>query len=304
MSNDNLRKQMGLANGPAGVEDDDGGLPWLEPAPDPDRGTLSFKSLAIIGTIFLLVFIAFLAIFYNRIAGTGSNIPGGPGGTPTLIAAPIGPFKITPEQAAQDDLDTSNDFDNRPRFSSGSEQPLAGTERLEQALREEGGGAVALDLGGSNNEPVIGYARPIRRDTQEAAEDQAETVIAKVEPQVPDVKEVAPEPVINKPAPVVEPSPPEEKAPPPPVQVASSGSYLLQLGAFSTRDSALNGWSQYSKTYPGSLAGLAPDLQSFENSAGKTLYRLRAAALDTRGAADERCKALKAAKQACFVVER
>ncbi|MEO0412029.1 MAG: SPOR domain-containing protein [Pseudomonadota bacterium] len=293
MTNDTLRKQMGLGNAPGGVDDDDGGLPWLEPAPDPDRGTLSFKSLAIIGTIFLLVFIAFLAIFYNRIAGSGAAGGSAPGGTPTLIAAPIGDFKVTPEQAARGGVPGQSGPSDGPRFAEGSEQPALGVERLDEALRKTEGG-VAVDLG-SPDEPLIGYARPLekRPSKPEVADvkDKGEETAAKVAVSAP--KPAAPEPVAETP-----------KAPAAPVKTASAGNFLLQLGAFSTRDSALNGWKQYSKTYPGSLAGLEPDLQSFENAAGKTLYRLRAAGLPTRGAADERCAALKAAKQACFVVAR
>ncbi|MEM7570647.1 MAG: SPOR domain-containing protein [Pseudomonadota bacterium] len=297
MTNDTLRKQMGMNPGSGGVDDDDGGLPWLEPAPDPDRGTMTFKSLAIIGTIFLLVFIAFLAIFYNRIAGTGVSGGNAPGGTPTLIAAPIGDFKVTPEEAASGDFNDDQADTGAPQFAQGSEQPVTGAARLEEALREESG---AVDLG-RQDEDIIGYARPLKTDDTpsaavESAKEQVEETAKTSVAAASDTSEAVVAAVEEKAA---APSKPE-----PAVQTAPAGGFLLQLGAFSTRDSALSGWKQYSQTYPGSLAGLAPDLQAFQNGSGKTIYRLRAAALETRAAADERCAALKAAKQACFVVAR
>lgn len=292
MSSDAIRRQMGVGGGPQGAPDDDGGLPWLEPAPDPDRGSLSFKSLAIIGTIFLLVFIALMAVFYNRIAGSGADGSGLSGGSPTLIAAPAGPFKITPEQDSRAEL-ASNDNRNDagPRFSGGSERPLSGAEQLEQAAKGAGPAAVSL---GSQDEPVLGYVRPAKK-TPVAPKETPKIETPKVEtPAV--VRKEAPKVVAaaKKPAPKV--------TNPAPVQTASAGGYLLQLGAFSTRDSAMNGWRQFSDKYPGSLSGLAPDIQSFKNSSGRDLYRLRASGLSSRARADARCAALKAANQACFVV--
>lgn len=292
MSSDSIRRQMGVGSGPQGAPEEDGGLPWLEPAPDPDRGSLSFKSLAIIGTIFLLVFIALMAVFYNRIAGSGPEGSGIGGGSPTLIAAPPGPFKITPEQDSRAELasNEARNEDNAPRFSGGSERPLSGAEQLEQAA--QGSGPAAVSLGGQD-EPVLGYVRPAKKADVPAKVAEKLTP-PKVERPTAPAKPVAPK--------VVEQAKKAVPETPAPVQTASADGYLLQLGAFSTRESAMNGWRQFSDKYPGSLSGLAPDLQSFQNSSGRTIYRLRASGLSSRARADARCAALKAAEQACFVV--
>lgn len=290
MTNETIRRQISRGGG-AAMDEEDGGLPWLEPAPDPDRGTLSFKSLAIIGTVFLLVFIALLAVFYNRIAGTG-GATGGPGGTPTLIAAPAGPYKVPPEVADRSNtVSGESDYAGEPRFADRSEEPVVGAERLSDAVREEGGVSVSL---GGGDEPVVGFARPVETTPPPKA-DVSEPLVTPA-PSKPQPK---------KPADAAPTTPTvAEASPSKPTQVAAAGNFLLQLGAFSTRESALNGWSQYSKQYPGSLAGLGPDVESVTNAAGKTLFRLRAAALPSRAAADQRCTALKSAGKGCFVVER
>jgi cell division septation protein DedD len=283
---------MGVGKGPQGGADDDGGLPWLEPAPDPDRGSLSFKSLAIIGTIFLLVFIALMAVFYNRIAGTGPSGGTLVDGSPTLIAAPAGPFKITPDESVRSQLDYEDGSaakESPPRFAGGSEKPLSGAEQIERAA--SGQGPAAVDLGSASN-PQIGY---VRKTTKPDTSNAAQTAPKVTKPTVSEPKPV-PEPVKTAAA----PKEPAKLATPP--QTAAAGGYMLQLGAFSSRDSALNGWKQFSGKYPGSLSGLSPDVQAFQNSSNKTLYRLRAAGLTSRARADARCAALKAAKQPCFVV--
>lgn len=291
MSSDTIRRQMGVGPSAPSGADDDGGLPWLEPAPDPDRGSLSFKSLAIIGTIFLLVFIALMAVFYNRIAGSGPNGTGLGDGSPTLIAAPAGPFKITPKQDAMAN-DTYRDDDqmDTPRFASGSEQPLTGAEQLEQVANSGVGGAIEL---GTPDAPIGGYIRPTAPQPpippQPSVTSPEPAVVAVTPPKLEPAKRA---PVVAAPAP----------QPATQTQTASTGGYLLQLGAFSSREGAMNGWQQFSQKYPGSLSGLSPDLQAFQNSSNKTLYRLRAAGLTSRSRADARCAALKAANQACFVV--
>lgn len=296
MSSDTIRRQMGVGKGPQETVDDDGGLPWLEPAPDPDRGSLSFKSLAIIGTIFLLVFIALMAVFYNRIAGSGPTAGSVVDGNPTLIAAPAGPFKITPDEDARAKLayeEGGSSAQGAPKFSGESEKPLSGAEQIERAA--SGTGPSAIDLG-TADEPQIGFVRTAK--PQSKPSDAPKSVKNRSSAAADKVAEA----VTTAPKPLEAVSAPAGKKPAEPAQTAAVGGYMLQLGAFSSRDSAMNGWRQYSAKYPGSLSGLSPDLQAFQNSSGKTLYRLRAAGLTSRARADARCAALKAAKQPCFVV--
>lgn len=108
--------------------------------------------------------------------------------------------------------------------------------------------------------------------------------------QVETRPEPQPEPVVVQPAPA-------------PVQQSVAGRYLIQLGAFSSDARARTGWTQVQDKYPNIVGDLNIDTQ-IATVNGRTIYRLRAAALPTREEADRRCAALKAAGQGCLVTER
>lgn len=113
--------------------------------------------------------------------------------------------------------------------------------------------------------------------------------------------EVEPEPVIEeKPEPVAEEPAPVAAAKPTP---APSGRYLLQMGAFSSDERARTGWAQIQAKYPSIVGDLTIDTE-LATVNGKTIYRLRGAAVATREEADRRCAALKAKGQGCLVIER
>lgn len=82
----------------------------------------------------------------------------------------------------------------------------------------------------------------------------------------------------------------------------AAGSWMLQLGAFSTNDSAEKAWGSFSKKYGDALSGLSPDYQQAEVN-GKTLFRLRAAGFATRADATARCEELKKQGGSCLVVQ-
>ncbi|MEM6683852.1 MAG: SPOR domain-containing protein [Pseudomonadota bacterium] len=282
MTNDMIRKQMGVGADQTSSEADDGaGLPWLEPAPEPERGTLSFKSLALIGTVFLLVFAALLGVFYNRIAGT-QEPSDGTGNTPAVIAAPDGPYKISPDEDARRDLAYAEpEKIGPPKFAAETERPMPEAEQLEAdsvAAAPQTGGSDKDLADNTNSEPEIDDSASAPRPQKDV-----ETKVIQVKP--PEPKAAAVRAVTSESA-----------------KMAASGGYMLQLGAFSTRDSAMNGWNIISAKFPGSLSGLSANVEAFETSSSKTLYRLRAASVETRNQANVRCASLKAAKQPCFVV--
>lgn len=94
---------------------------------------------------------------------------------------------------------------------------------------------------------------------------------------------------------------PKPAAKPAPV-TAASGGFVLQLGAFSSRDRAMAGWAEYQAKY-GALSGLAPDVQAVQ-SGGRTLYRLRAASLSSQSAANAKCAQVKSQGLSCIVAGR
>lgn len=83
---------------------------------------------------------------------------------------------------------------------------------------------------------------------------------------------------------------------------AATGSWMLQLGAFSTSASAEKAWQSFGKKYGSALDGLSPDYQQADVN-GKTLFRLRAAGFATRADAAARCEELKKQGGSCLVVQ-
>ena len=86
-----------------------------------------------------------------------------------------------------------------------------------------------------------------------------------------------------------------EKTQPAPQSAAVSageGGWLVQLGAFGSRESAEGAWGKFRKDYELLLFPLTPDYQQAEVG-GKTLYRLRAGYFAGRDDAVKICEALK-----------
>ncbi len=85
--------------------------------------------------------------------------------------------------------------------------------------------------------------------------------------------------------------------PPPPVVKATSGDYMIQIGAYSTRESAQKAWAMAYKDHADVVGSLEP-----EYVLSKSLYVVRGGMINSREEADNICTALKKKKQGCFVV--
>lgn len=86
-----------------------------------------------------------------------------------------------------------------------------------------------------------------------------------------------------------------------PAAATPSGSYHIQLGAFSGGDKqAMGEWRRLQAEYPELLHGLSPSVKLATTPAGH-LYRLQAGAL-TEANARQVCAALKAKNQDCVVI--
>jgi cell division septation protein DedD len=81
----------------------------------------------------------------------------------------------------------------------------------------------------------------------------------------------------------------------------ATGTYGVQLGAFSSSDRANKEWQRLASSYSGPLEGLAPRVVVGESS-GKQVYRLQAAVMD-EAQARAVCGALKQNGQGCIVVK-
>lgn len=86
-------------------------------------------------------------------------------------------------------------------------------------------------------------------------------------------------------------------------KTASSGRYLLQLGAFGTEAAAEAAWKAAQKKFPAALGSLHQDIDPLARD-GKTLYRLRGAGFADKAAADAACAQLKAGSHPCFVAAK
>jgi cell division septation protein DedD len=120
------------------------------------------------------------------------------------------------------------------------------------------------------------------------------TPAAPTAPKPEAVAEAAPQPA---------PEPAPKPAPTPPAPTAAGESYLLQLGAFRSKEAALQGWRVLQKKHGVLLNLLNSDVQSVDLGDKGTFFRLRAGPFDSRAAALKRCAALKAQKGDCLVVK-
>ncbi len=83
----------------------------------------------------------------------------------------------------------------------------------------------------------------------------------------------------------------------------TQGNFVIQLGAYGSRDSAERTWKAMQGKHPAVLGALTPDYQPLKR-AGGTLYRLRAGYFTDHDGAEKACGQLKAQGQDCFPAER
>lgn len=82
------------------------------------------------------------------------------------------------------------------------------------------------------------------------------------------------------------------------------GNFLIQLGAFGKKDTAMRLWKQIQKDNMTLLDGLSSDIMMIDLGKKGVLYRLRGGMIGDRASADKICAGLKAKKQACIVVAK
>ncbi len=102
---------------------------------------------------------------------------------------------------------------------------------------------------------------------------------------------------------------PAAKAPeagsPKPAASTPGGRYLVQLGAYRSRESATGAWNRLRETHAGLLAGLSLNIMRADLGPGKGVYyRARVGPFDASAQARALCDNLKSRKVDCFVVRR
>lgn len=250
-------------------------MPWLDPVEvddDPRDMVVPRRSLTIwvllLGALLVLV----VGLVYAEIAKPKDETPVyAENGEVPLIRAPDGPFKERPSDPGGMDL-----------------------EGLNQTAHEAAGG---VDPGGDLNFDAL-PEEPIDRSVLLAGTPKAPAPAAEAEPAKPDAK---PEPAAEKPAaekPSVKTPPKGETKEP---VADETGSFALQLGAFSSEAKANEAWKRFSERYS-YLADLNKSVAALQRDDEK-LYRLRATGITSRAQADNLCKRLRAAGDQCTVVD-
>jgi cell division protein FtsN len=81
---------------------------------------------------------------------------------------------------------------------------------------------------------------------------------------------------------------------------ATTGSYLLQIGAYKSEAEALGAWKTYRVKHAALLTGFSPDVQRADLGDKGVWYRLRVAAFADKAAATALCDRLKAENGICI----
>jgi len=184
---------------------------------------------------------------------------------PPVIAAPDGPVREKPEDPGGIEIpDRDKLVYNRVSGEEG-----------EEAVNLEPGPELPGDI--PEAAPEVAPEEPAEAAAPESTEETVEEAAS------------APDPA-PAPAPVAQPAP-------------ASGDFMIQLGAFGSRESAARAWTTLQGKYPSVLGNLAPDYEALKRSSG-TLYRLRAGGFADRAGAEAACAKLKAEGQGCFPAER
>jgi len=116
----------------------------------------------------------------------------------------------------------------------------------------------------------------------------------------PPPKVLAPRPAPVAPAPVAKAPPPKPAAPPAPAPSAASGTFGVQIGAFSSRALADKGYADAGRIAGVDIAGKSKRIEEVQKG-GATLYRTTVAGFASRTQAAAFCGQLKAAGKSCFV---
>lgn len=263
--------------------DNEDRLPWLEAADHYD------DEEAVSPTRLLALVVGGLVLIGAVMGGLWWLQGGGTRGEGELIAAQDGPYKQPPAT------------DGAKQFEGEGDASFAASEGAEPAGK--------LDPSKMPEAPAVAAAAP-KAAPAAPAPAPAPAAPAKAAPGAPADKAQ----MVKGPAPVAKAPVVASKAAPPPsaktvpakavpakaaAAPASGGGATLQLGAFSSEESAAKAWISLSKRFA-YLQGLGKSVAAAEVN-GNTVYRLRAVAGSAASAADI-CGKLKVAGENCAVV--
>lgn len=122
---------------------------------------------------------------------------------------------------------------------------------------------------------------------------------------VPETKPVVEEPQATvEIAKKIESIAPAAAAVTPPPAKATTGDYMIQIGAFAEKSKAEALWAEAKTKNSTVLASLSPNFVRVDLGAKGVLYRVRGGMIESRQAADNVCATLKKNNQGCIVVTK
>ena len=86
--------------------------------------------------------------------------------------------------------------------------------------------------------------------------------------------------------------------------LAPSGAYVVQLAALKARDGTRPAWTRLQKAHPKLLGDREFTIQTVNLGGRGTFYRIQAGFFPDRASANNLCRALKARRQDCLVIQR
>lgn len=302
------------------ARDTDDEAPWLAAAEPPVRKSARgqgqrtevsrrslFWTVVVLLTLAAVVAIALIIAFTRREGGSTAGYMAAD--QAPLITAEPGPYKVPPSDprglqvegqdqtiyAAGEGIDPGSIIDG----NSIPEEPLPRPGLPRDLVPEGANEVVPPDVAPPGGTPAVTPAPPVAvRPPASAGLPPAPMPRPATMPRAATTPPVVPaakpptRPVADKPVAPPKPAPetPAEKP------AASGKAGTVQLGAFSSEDKANAAWAALAGK-PG-MAGMSRRIIKVEAD-GKTLYRLRASG----GDAATLCARLKAAGQACTIVE-
>jgi cell division septation protein DedD len=244
--------------------DDEDRLPWLEPADGYDGESSGVSPLRILGLVLsglVLLGLIIGAIYAARAMMSGSN------GHVELIEAPKGSYKIPAAEADAKKFHGEGDASYATSEGMGRDGQID-PNRLPETPVAAGPSQSANDVGMTRGDAAS--------DNQPSTKPQPK-VSAKVQ-SVDDIRK-------------------DQSAP---KQAASSGTALIQLGAYASTATAQEAWGKLARRFS-YLSAMSTNVQPV-TVGSTTLYRLRASAgsvADANGV----CGKLKVAGESCIVVK-
>ncbi len=233
---------------------------------------------------------------------------------PPVVAADAEPFRRAPadpggyETPGQD----TEAYELRTGEAETPAEPVSVTPEPEEPIDAP---ALRVETADADQVETAAPAPELRDDAAPEIEQPAGEIAARepapgasAQEQGPDP---TPEPVDPTPDPVdptprpIDPTPQARQTAPAGVEIAApEGDWVVQIAAFRANAEAREAWRAFTEAFPELSAGYAPDIFEIDLGARGVYHRLRVAAFETRGAADQFCRRLQQAGQDCLVASR